>query len=387
MWVGVKQKWVPPQFWFDNGMDDKPNPVQVRKVTVHSEPEWTVKARVELGGKKVRVIKAMTKVHNEFAVLVAEEAERRRQKLLDSSWMQWEPHILWTRLVAARDEAPGRKAELDSKKTHMQLVVVAIEWGLCEEAQEKWLESQRRPPPPRDDVATTIRGPGDVGGGGHAGPDALAEHSVTGMLLPNFEAAHLRSDLDNWRRFYRACCEGDVDTIRSLVKDRRGVLQLFAADHVDSNGRTVVHCACAHADLPTVRLLVKERSNLEFKFTGARISNWMDQPDENGWTPFFFACWWGNYLVAEFLIRAGANVSHVSRAGFTALELAVRAGNRQKLIAHLASTDLVPDDPWIILHNRNRARASASKRQQLEQASIGPYSTGSSAMLPPLLAS
>lgn len=382
--AGIKQRWIHPQFWFDHGLDDKPNPIQVRKCSAHSEPEWTVKARVSLGGKNVRVLKSMLKVHDEFAALYAQEVERRRLLLEDSPWMKWDPNVLWSRLVAAADESDtaNRTELLPPAKKHTQLAKLAIEWGLPVVTQSEWLASQRRAPDPKQRLQFKHVKPPAVfqRQGPPAGAPPIVEHGATGMLVPDYQAASLGTDYPHWQRFYRAACEGDSAAIPALLQDKKGVVKLFGSDHPDIHGRTVLHRACANGDLPTVRLLVTERSNLEFKMTGARVCRWLEDVDENGWTPFFFACWWGNHLAAEFLIRNDIFVQHTNHAGLTAIELALRAGNRHQLIAYLASTGLIDDDPWIEQFNIDRlASHQGGAAQQRDpdlpnQSTHGPYS-------------
>ena len=185
----------------------------------------------------------------------------------------------------------------------LQMARLATEWKLPEVKQNDWVESQR----PGQDLLSwhktwheagddnrrhraqaDSQRPGhrrvDIGEGGNKARGEMNNISMTGMPVPNFRTARMLTSAPGWQLFYESCFEGKLEKVCSILAADQSVLDLFAADHRDELGRTVLHVASAGGNLEIVRYLAVTRSDLEHQHTGLRNHAWAELSDSNNWT-------------------------------------------------------------------------------------------------------
>ena len=198
---------------------------------------------------------------------------------------------------------------------------------------------------------------------------------MTGMPTPNFHGMEVMSLTEpDWQNFYHSCYSGDLAAVKELLL-LRSVRKLFIANYQDSHGRTVIHVASWGGHLSTVRYLCDQRSAFELEITGHRVHAWLEATDENDWTPFYTACWWGKQMVAEFLIRFGADWTHKDKTGFNGLERTYMAGRKQT-VEYLINMHIVPPDQGFL---------KALDREIDDQSAMsGTIGTGTLSTLPPV---
>ena len=102
---------------------------------------------------------------------------------------------------------------------------------------------------------------------------------------------------------------GNMDVIDKLIKFKANV------EISNFNGNNVLHMA-AKGNNPNAIIYFKEKYNMD-----------IESVDELESTPLHRACFYGADLTVNFILSFNVNINYKDREGYTALHLAVIAGN------------------------------------------------------------
>jgi len=127
------------------------------------------------------------------------------------------------------------------------------------------------------------------------------------------------------QRLVRASANGDLDTVKDILQDERGVqdYDVNEANNIDTLGRTALHLACAQGLTDVVKELLKEdKLDINLK-------------DNDGWTALHSAASNGQTEVVKILLEQPCiDVNARDVYGYTSLHIA-SANGHSKVVAEL----------------------------------------------------
>ncbi|KAL2265882.1 hypothetical protein VTJ83DRAFT_6982 [Remersonia thermophila] len=147
----------------------------------------------------------------------------------------------------------------------------------------------------------------------HRAPAQLVEYVCDEL---GFEV----TDLDHEQRnAFHLVFTGSVmltpDKVEWLCERVDDISQMLGAR--DAHGRLPLHLACGRGTLDKISPLLK-----------GPLKDWVNELDNDGWTPLHWACRHWDVVIVKILIEAGADPDFRTHHNMDAWDIAVLSGNR-----------------------------------------------------------
>ena len=184
----------------------------------------------------------------------------------------------------------------------------------------------------------------------HVCENGVGEEMIS--LLISLGAPVDALDIDNRSPLHYACKEGDLNAAQCLVRFDASV------NVVDRNGNSPIMVACSSGNVELVRWLMSQGASLY------SCNNF-------GYSCLHLACEAGHLGLAQWLLSRGVDVTARNKIGASVRDVAV-AKNRDEVVDWLDTqlAELTKSLPATALKDQEPSHASASKKEESEQASV-----------------